>query len=135
MAAAVRSVVCVARPHGQQGSQQRGVAARAVSFPAQPQPIATFSAHTGQAQRLQEGPSCPWPSTSLHSEDQTAAGSPARGVWALLTGLKGEATAQPSERTLPPEVERLALFADGPGAAAGEEPQHWLVSWWRYQGP
>lgn len=48
---------------------------------------------------------------------------------------QGDAGAQPTERTLPPEVERLARFADGPGAAAGEEPQHWLASWWRYQGP
>ncbi|KAL4458984.1 hypothetical protein ABPG75_013849 [Micractinium tetrahymenae] len=134
--AAALTVVCVARPRGQQASPQlsRGVAARAVSFPAQPQSLATLAAHMGQTQRLQEGPSCPWPNTSPHSEGQAAAGSPARGVWALLTGSKNDAATQPSERALPPEVERLACFSDGPGAAA-EEPQNWLASWWRYQGP
>lgn len=86
MAAAVRTVVCVARPQGQQAPQPRGVAARAVSFPAQPHHIANFAAQSGQAQRLQEGPSCPWPSTSPHSEGQAATGVPARGVWALFTG-------------------------------------------------
>lgn len=87
MAAALRTVVCVAHPQGQQAPQPRGVATRAVSFPAQPQHLTTFAAQSGQSQRLQEGPSCPWPSTS-HNEGHAAAGSSTRGVWAHLTSSK-----------------------------------------------
>lgn len=35
-------------------------------------------------------------------------------------------------RRLPPEVEALANFTDGPGACPAEGG---FLSWWRYQGP
>lgn len=88
MAAAAASVVqCLARPPGQQrapsGMGQRRVQARALSFPAQPSPLSTFT--TSPAQRL-EGPSCPWPATSPAAEGP-ASSSPVQGVWAaLMTG-------------------------------------------------
>ena len=42
--------------------------------------------------------------------------------------------AQQQEAALPPEVERLARFTDGPGSPAEEQQPRGLLSLWRYQG-
>ncbi|EFN53310.1 hypothetical protein CHLNCDRAFT_136985 [Chlorella variabilis] len=78
-----------------------------------------------------EAPSFPWPQPSMA---QTQAHQQPQGVWASLFATTAESA--PVEAALPPEMDRLMRFTDGPGAVEQEaEGMPLLARLWRYQGP
>lgn len=65
---------------------------------------------------------------------QTQAHQQPQGVWASLFATTAESA--PVEAALPPEMDRLMRFTDGPGAVEQEaEGMPLLARLWRYQGP
>lgn len=93
-----------------------------------------FEVRYARAARISWGGCCPSPATQRANRRFPNCGalaepavSPAR--WPQMEQL------QRAEAALPPEMERVMRFTDGPGAVAEPEEPNLLLRLWRYQGP